>query len=493
MEAEIDQPQQELVLKLRSGQNARRLVKMRVSVTLLIIGLICGAGSQSALVAHPDTQSGWDSYCSAWGTAWLLSCIGLCISCYAPLPDDVWIARAVILLNAIIVGYNMRWEFYWADDHLDSERKCPVDYSVHFIVFSTIDCGFILMSLVSLCCRGPSKVQGMMWATHKTYFSLHVLWELASLLLDHYGASCEVCTATAFLCVNLVALLLSSCTGLRDLVHSRLRSLFDRTKAKVAAANIAGLIGDCDAHRAFAQAAARFRCIDLTMLTEEEMARHDPDPALYRRSLKVRLGDCDAFISHSWSDDATDKWAALQQWRQAFIAKHGREPRVWIDKCCIDQTNIEADLRCLPIFLNGCREMVVLCGPTYFRRLWCVMELFTHYHLGLFQERLIVMPVHREDQHDADSAAMHQAAGSFDVGLCECRSNGDRHRLMEIIRADGVQGFNAAMRAVLVKTSLCCGDDQAERGSDPTSSGASSCPTDGSSEHDVEECATVGA
>lgn len=33
---------------------------------------------------------------------------------------------------------------------------------------------------------------------------------------------------------------------------------------------------------------------------------------------------------------------ALQQWRAAFKAQHQREPRLWIDKYCIDQTDIEA-------------------------------------------------------------------------------------------------------------------------------------------------------
>jgi hypothetical protein len=204
------------------------------------------------------------------------------------------------------------------------------------------------------------------------------------------------------------------------------------------------------------------------MLTRDDMATREPDPALYRRSAHVRLGECDAFISHSWSDDATGKWAALQRWREAFIAKRGREPKVWIDKCCIDQTNIEADLRCLPIFLSGCKEMVVLCGPTYFGRLWCVMELFTHYHMGLSHE-LTVRPVLREDAYDIDLAAMQTAVGSFDVGHCECGSNGDRDKLMEIIRADGIQEFNTEMLAVLIRTGLMR-DDQGVRSSDTVSS-----------------------
>merc|ERR1712224_527854 len=93
-------------------------------------------------------------------------------------------------------------------------------------------------------------------------------------------------------------------------------------------------------------------------------------------------GECDAFLSHSWHDDPEAKWAALQQWRGAFFERHGREPYVWFDKVCINQNDIEQDLRGLPIFLRGCREMVVFCGSTYLSRLWCVVELFAFVHMA---------------------------------------------------------------------------------------------------------------
>merc|ERR1719188_2347928 len=96
----------------------------------------------------------------------------------------------------------------------------------------------------------------------------------------------------------------------------------------------------------------------------------------------MRLHRCDAFVSHSWSDNAEEKWAAMQRWRDGFLSLESREPTIWFDKCCIDQRNIETDLRCLPIFLSGCRRLVVFCGPTYLSRLWCIMELFTFVHMG---------------------------------------------------------------------------------------------------------------
>ena len=41
-----------------------------------------------------------------------------------------------------------------------------------------------------------------------------------------------------------------------------------------------------------------------------------------------------------------------------------------------DQSNIQQSLACLPVFLAGCQMLLVVAGPTYCSRLWCVMELF---------------------------------------------------------------------------------------------------------------------
>jgi len=43
-----------------------------------------------------------------------------------------------------------------------------------------------------------------------------------------------------------------------------------------------------------------------------------------------------------------------------------------------DQQDIDASLACLPVFLAGCKALLVLAGPTYASRLWCVMEIFVY-------------------------------------------------------------------------------------------------------------------
>ena len=80
---------------------------------------------------------------------------------------------------------------------------------------------------------------------------------------------------------------------------------------------------------------------------------------------------------------------------------------------CIDQENIADGLRVLPVNVMACRRMLVLFGPTYPTRLWCVWELFTlcsflpaadasrHVVLHLFGEGSNYSALERFDYRDA--------------------------------------------------------------------------------------------
>merc|ERR1712151_610565 len=99
----------------------------------------------------------------------------------------------------------------------------------------------------------------------------------------------------------------------------------------------------------------------------------------------------------------------FQQWRRVFVSEFGREPRVWFDKACIDQKDIEADLRGLPIFLSGSKRLVLLCGQTYLRRLWCIIELFTYFHIGANIDQVILVPLICEDGRHSDGSGVQEA------------------------------------------------------------------------------------
>eukprot|EP01046_Picozoa_sp_COSAG06_P012855 COSAG06_NODE_766_length_12468_cov_14.138076_5_plen_336_part_00 len=52
------------------------------------------------------------------------------------------------------------------------------------------------------------------------------------------------------------------------------------------------------------------------------------------------------------------------------------------DKCCIDQSDIARTLRCLPVMVQSCGRLLILCGDTYCQRLWCVWELYTWFAMS---------------------------------------------------------------------------------------------------------------
>jgi len=54
---------------------------------------------------------------------------------------------------------------------------------------------------------------------------------------------------------------------------------------------------------------------------------------------------------------------------------------------------IDESLSSLPVYLAGCRELLVLAGETYTRRLWCVMEMLVFLRMGGSADRVTVLPV----------------------------------------------------------------------------------------------------
>jgi len=53
-----------------------------------------------------------------------------------------------------------------------------------------------------------------------------------------------------------------------------------------------------------------------------------------------------------------------------------------VDCVCLSRYDTESDLLCLPFFVGGCKQFVVLAGPTWSSRLWCLVEAFVFLQLG---------------------------------------------------------------------------------------------------------------
>ena len=64
---------------------------------------------------------------------------------------------------------------------------------------------------------------------------------------------------------------------------------------------------------ALAQGARRFRALPLSALAESHMC-DNKDSGLFPKTVAVKLGECDAFVSHSWADEGSAKMRHLKVW-----------------------------------------------------------------------------------------------------------------------------------------------------------------------------------
>ena len=165
-----------------------------------------------------------------------------------------------------------------------------------------------------------------------------------------------------------------------------------------------------------------FRVLPLSSLAAADLTSN-ADTGLNARVTHAALGECDAFMSHSWRDNGELKYAKLLEHKFASAA-----PTIWLDKACIDQGNIEASLSVLPVFLSSCKELLILPGSTYATRLWCVMEIFVFVQMGGERERAVILPL-------TDDADLLGNLVRFDAGKAQCFLPGDRHKLLATIEA----------------------------------------------------------
>ena len=88
----------------------------------------------------------------------------------------------------------------------------------------------------------------------------------------------------------------------------------------------------------------------------------------------------------------------------------------------ISQSDIDGNLACLPVFLAGCKELLVLPGATYGLRLWCVMEIFTFIQMGGERERITshsALPMtHATTHKPAHARTAHPIGHTFAQRTC---------------------------------------------------------------------------
>ena len=171
---------------------------------------------------------------------------------------------------------------------------------------------------------------------------------------------------------------------------------------------------------------------------------------LHTVSIPCLIGDCDAFFSHSWHDDAHQKLDALAVWCTDFEDAYKRSPRLWLDKVCIDQKNIQADLQCLPIFLAACNLLLIISGSTYTRRLWCCVELFVYINMRVEDDIRDVPIIITLGRNQGAHALVRKSWMLFDCAACRCAKEEDKTRMIAFIEQypGGIRAFNNFLRSV---------------------------------------------
>eukprot|EP00931_Biecheleriopsis_adriatica_P083473 TRINITY_DN5705_c0_g1_i15.p1 TRINITY_DN5705_c0_g1~~TRINITY_DN5705_c0_g1_i15.p1 ORF type:complete len:500 (-),score=64.46 TRINITY_DN5705_c0_g1_i15:178-1632(-) len=222
--------------------------------------------------------------------------------------------------------------------------------------------------------------------------------------------------------------------------------LGSRGEASTAAAGVAQLLAGRDVEQVLQQARSTFRYVLASKVSREDLADSKPNPALMAYTEKAMVGEVDAFISHSWHDEPDAKWDGLQLWRKEFVEQHDREPKLWIDKYCIDQNDIEESLACLPVYLAGCKNLVIFFGATYLQRLWCLVEVFTFLEMGVQETSLNVRILQ-------DRTAVLQRIEAFDPQASRCFDPKETLRLKTVLDAGdhGSAGIKRLVQTVFLE------------------------------------------
>ncbi|CAJ1336565.1 unnamed protein product [Effrenium voratum] len=462
-----------LLERLTYGQRALRTIRWQVSGTMASAGLILAFTVQVWLTLE---LAAW-GYVRGWDLTmgWTVCVVGMALLVSAPLPDDSLLTRlsivgtAVLFISFTVFEATDAWKVHemleasgcWANRY-PTDPAQPQRYHAPFGVcvwYACLGVWNVFWNVLAVCVslsvamrHGVKAMQERLWRYLLYFFQVNVFVDILTVAVD-MATLHRFSTGSKFLVGDITGLFLFRYAILPRRLHDRLRSHFEATERTAAAAGVASLVGNCNVSEALRHAKSRFRVIDVNKLEMADLSGNSPSVDLFERSVPASLGSCDAFVSHSWSDDPAAKWLALTRWRQKFQLLRGRSPMIWLDKACIDQSDIEANLRSLPIFLSGCNTLLILCGTSFLSRLWCVLELFTFVHMGGKTFDIDCIPILLPGQEEENRQQIKDLGAAFDVRHCDCTIAADKDKILSIIQTGfgSMDAFNQAIQRVMVR------------------------------------------
>ena len=418
--------------------NARQML---LSSTLVFFGLAVWMLAEFAM------HSGRKNRMLIKVVAAIISLGGFPVSAFGVIPTD---EEGVRFLRKFLAGLMLFFALVFS---VISARLFYVDrpfraynsskWNVLFLWNALAAIGFIGYSNLAALAPLPPRAQlAAVWATgHKSGNNLSVLYACYSVSSYYLDPTCDVlrvCGLLAMAAAIQAYRVLTSPSRVQK-IQTWLQELGQLSPASVA---LGALLGPKTATEALEHGKVNFHAVPFSALSEAIFRKDQHSAILDARSRgqTIALGECDAFISHSWHDDSQPKWAVLCGWAKDFKRRHGREPSVWLDSVCVDQTDVADKLAGLPVYLSGCRELLVLAGPTYLGRLWCLVEVYTFLTVGGQREKVTILPCGTIDP-------------SFDcisTSKARCSDDKDYQRLCSVMERSPT--FEASLRQLFSTT-----------------------------------------
>jgi len=391
--------------------------RMRITGTCLITGTVGAIVGGMIRLSSPATREGAGSANTFIGV--IVMYTSATILLLGVLPTDVF---AIKFANGIVGLVLAMMVFGSARNVVVFVRQELYQRALFFCLSSAV-LGFYICLTIRAFYLNPRE-------------RLNQLWSILALTLLIMGAMCVFAAGydlflpqyeSRLYSVGTYGLLFGAICGWPKFRTRAQAFLGSRGEKKRVAAAVAAALGNHSVEEAQRKAMELLRFVTLDKVSKEELAESKPNPLLFERSVAAQCGDLDAYVSHSWQDRSDEKWAALQGWRSRFKREHGREPRVWLDKFCTKQYDIDVSLMSLPIHLAASERLLILAGETFVTRMWCVMEIFVFLAAVDDVSRLEIIVL------GDDPKTIKHAFQKLAVTTCECRNSDTRDKLLSII------------------------------------------------------------